>query len=250
MIYYGLQVLNPTIFLAACVIICAIISVATGSSWTTSATVGIALIGIADALGVPLGMTAGAVLSGAYFGDKISPMSDTTNLAPAMAGTDLFTHIRYMLTPPPFHHYYPTLFIILGFSIDTSGSAATPEILASVKSAINVSPWLFVVPIIVIVLIVKKRLRYRVVGRNFVGRSCSFDISTGHCCRDWWWDALNFTTGYKGIMNAITVSTSIPTDNEALQGLFTAGAWVRWWGLFGWYFALWYLVESWMVSAH
>src|SRR5690606_28672267 len=96
-IYYGLQVLNPTIFLAACVIICAIISVATGSSWTTSATVGIALIGIAQALDVSLGMTAGAILSGAYFGDKISPMSDTTNLAPAMAGTDLFTHIRYML---------------------------------------------------------------------------------------------------------------------------------------------------------
>ena len=107
MIYYGLQVLNPTIFLAACVIICAIISVATGSSWTTSATVGIALIGIADALGIPLGMTAGAILSGAYFGDKISPMSDTTNLAPAMAGTDLFTHIGYMTytTVPSYYHF-------------------------------------------------------------------------------------------------------------------------------------------------
>ncbi|MDX1471864.1 MAG: Na+/H+ antiporter NhaC family protein, partial [Flavobacteriaceae bacterium] len=96
MIYYGLQILNPSIFLAACVIICAIISIATGSSWTTSATVGIALIGIGDTLGISLGMTAGAVLSGAYFGDKMSPLSDTTNLAPAMAGTDLFTHIRYM----------------------------------------------------------------------------------------------------------------------------------------------------------
>ena len=89
MIYYGLQILNPTIFLASCVIICAIISIATGSSWTTSATVGIALIGIAEALGISLGMTAGAVLSGAYFGDKLSPLSDTTNLAPAMAGTCL-----------------------------------------------------------------------------------------------------------------------------------------------------------------
>jgi len=96
MIYYGLQVLNPTIFLAACLIICAVISIATGSSWTTAATVGIALIGIGEALGISLGMTAGAVLSGAYFGDKMSPMSDTTNLAPAMAGTDLFTHIKYM----------------------------------------------------------------------------------------------------------------------------------------------------------
>ncbi|MEM9868480.1 MAG: Na+/H+ antiporter NhaC family protein, partial [Bacteroidota bacterium] len=96
MIYYGLQILNPTIFLAACVIICAIISIATGSSWTTAATVGIALIGIGEALGISLGMTAGAVLSGAYFGDKMSPLSDTTNLAPAMAGGDLFSHIRYM----------------------------------------------------------------------------------------------------------------------------------------------------------
>ncbi|MEP0480354.1 MAG: Na+/H+ antiporter NhaC family protein, partial [Nonlabens sp.] len=87
MIYYGLDILNPSIFLAACVIICAVISVATGSSWTTSATVGIALIGIAGALDISAGMTAGAVLSGAYFGDKLSPLSDTTNLAPAMAGT-------------------------------------------------------------------------------------------------------------------------------------------------------------------
>ncbi|MBO6631778.1 MAG: sodium:proton antiporter, partial [Psychroserpens sp.] len=95
MIYYGLQILNPTIFLAACVIICAIISIATGSSWTTSATVGIALVGIGETLGISLGMTAGAVLSGAYFGDKMSPLSDTTNLAPAMAGGELFSHIKY-----------------------------------------------------------------------------------------------------------------------------------------------------------
>ncbi|MCR9182373.1 MAG: sodium:proton antiporter, partial [Flavobacteriaceae bacterium] len=102
MIYYGMQVLSPAIFLASCVVICCVISVATGSSWTTSATVGIALIGIASALDISLGMTAGAILSGAYFGDKLSPLSDTTNLAPAMAGTDLFTHIRYMtLTTVP-----------------------------------------------------------------------------------------------------------------------------------------------------
>ena len=96
MVYYGLQVLSPAVFLPASVIIAAIISIATGSSWTTSATVGIALIGIGSALGIPPGMIAGAVISGAYFGDKMSPLSDTTNLAPAMAGTDLFTHIKYM----------------------------------------------------------------------------------------------------------------------------------------------------------
>src|SRR5690606_28184817 len=102
MVYYGLQILNPTIFLPASVVIAAIISVATGSSWTTSATVGIALVGIGTALGISSGMIAGAVISGAYFGDKMSPLSDTTNLAPAMAGTDLFTHIKYMaLTTVP-----------------------------------------------------------------------------------------------------------------------------------------------------
>src|SRR3970040_775651 len=118
MIYYGLQILSPAIFLPATLIICSIISIATGSSWTTSATVGIALIGVGGALGFDLGMVAGAVISGAYFGDKLSPMSDTTNLAPAMAGTDLFTHIRYMtLTTIPTYVITLILFIILGLTV-------------------------------------------------------------------------------------------------------------------------------------
>ena len=99
MIYYGLQLLNPSIFLPACLVISAVISIATGSSWTTAATVGIALVGIGEALGVSMGMTAGAVLSGAYFGDKMSPMSDTTNLAPAMAGTDLYLSLIHISEP-------------------------------------------------------------------------------------------------------------------------------------------------------
>ncbi|MEJ2004244.1 MAG: Na+/H+ antiporter NhaC family protein, partial [Cyclobacteriaceae bacterium] len=96
MIYYGLDVLNPTIFLVAATVVSSIVSIATGSSWSTTATVGIALMGIGQAMGIGSGLVAGAVISGAYFGDKMSPLSDTTNLAPAMAGTDLFTHIRYM----------------------------------------------------------------------------------------------------------------------------------------------------------
>ena len=112
MIYYGLQILHPSIFLPACIVICAIISLATGSSWTTSATVGIALIGIGRALDIPIGMVAGAVISGAYFGDKLSPLSDTTNLAPAMAGTDLFTHILHDL-----HHHTEYRDYPCGFSV-------------------------------------------------------------------------------------------------------------------------------------
>ena len=97
MIYYGLNVLSPKIFLPATMIICSITSLATGTSWGTAGTMGIALIGIAQGLGIPAGITAGAALSGGYFGDKMSPLSDTTNLAPAMAGTDVFTHVKYML---------------------------------------------------------------------------------------------------------------------------------------------------------
>ncbi|WP_157206347.1 Na+/H+ antiporter NhaC [Mariniflexile maritimum] len=225
MIYYGLQVLNPTIFLPACVVICVVISVATGSSWTTSATVGIALIGIADALGVPLGMTAGAVLSGAYFGDKISPMSDTTNLAPAMAGTDLFTHIRYMLlTTTPTIIITLLVFIVIGFNLETHGTADTHEILQAVKASINISPWLFVVPVLVIFLIVKKTppLVALLIG-TLLGGVFALLFQPSIITAIGGGTTLNFETGYKGIMNAITVETSIPTDNEALKGLFTAG---------------------------
>ncbi|MFW5888068.1 MAG: Na+/H+ antiporter NhaC family protein, partial [Bacteriovoracia bacterium] len=104
MIYYGLQLINPVVFLPVAAIVCAIVSLATGSSWSTSGTVGIALIGIGQTIGIPVGMVAGAIVSGAYFGDKMSPLSDTTNLAPAMAETDLFTHIRHMVytTVPAF----------------------------------------------------------------------------------------------------------------------------------------------------
>ncbi len=225
MIYYGLQILNPTIFLASCVVICAIISVATGSSWTTSATVGIALVGIADALGVPLGMTAGAVLSGAYFGDKISPMSDTTNLAPAMAGTDLFTHIRYMLyTTTPTIIITLIVFIIIGLNLDTTGTADTHLILEAVDSAINISPWLFVVPVIVIVLIVMKTspLIALLIG-TLLGGVAALIFQPDIVTAVGGGTTLDFGTAYKGIMNAITVETSIPTENEALKGLFTAG---------------------------
>ena len=158
MIYYGLQILNPTIFLVAACIVCSIVSIATGSSWTTAATVGIALMGIGKALGIPDGMIAGAVLSGAYFGDKMSPLSDTTNLAPAMAGTDLFTHIRYMtITTIPSISIALVLFLILGFMQGGGGDVTqTDEILTAITSKFNINGWLFLVPASVVFLIVKK----------------------------------------------------------------------------------------------
>ncbi|MEX2514121.1 MAG: Na+/H+ antiporter NhaC [Cyclobacteriaceae bacterium] len=158
MIYYGLQVLNPTIFLIAACIVCGVVSVATGSSWTTVATVGVALLGIGKALGFGEGMIAGAIISGAYFGDKMSPLSDTTNLAPAMAGTDLFTHIRHMVkTTVPSMTITLIIFGIIGVLGQPEGTVGQVEEISNViNSRFNISGWLFIVPLVVIVLIIKK----------------------------------------------------------------------------------------------
>jgi Na+:H+ antiporter, NhaC family len=157
MVYYGLQILSPDIFLPACVVISAIISVATGSSWTTTATVGIALIAIGSAMGISVGMIAGAVISGAYFGDKMSPLSDTTNLAPAMAGTDLFTHIKYMsYTTIPSIVITLIFFSVLSFFITPTGEASVNELLIGIEERFYVSPVLFLVPGVVIGMILLK----------------------------------------------------------------------------------------------
>lgn len=158
MIYYGLEILNPTVFLLAACIVSAIVAIATGSSWSTVATVGVALLGIGTALEINEGMVAGAIISGSYFGDKMSPLSDTTNLAPAMAGTDLFTHIRYMsLTTIPSIGITLILFLILGFTATKSdGGEGVGELLHAIDEKFYISPVLFLVPAIVIFLIVRK----------------------------------------------------------------------------------------------
>ena len=225
MIYYGLQILNPTIFLGACLIISAVISIATGSSWTTSATVGIALIGIGEALGISLGMTAGAVLSGAYFGDKMSPMSDTTNLAPAMAGTDLFTHIQYMLyTTVPTFIVTLIFFLILGFTQTTTGDADTQLMLTDINKAFNISPWLFLVPITVVLLILKKTPPLiALLAGTLLGGVFALIFQPHVVAQITGVKTLDFNSAYKGIMQAITVKTSVATENEVLKDLFTAG---------------------------
>lgn len=159
MIYFGLDLIHPSIFLPVSLVICSIVSLATGSSWSTVGTVGIALIGIGQTLGISEGMVAGAIVSGAYFGDKMSPLSDTTNLAPAMAGTELFTHIRHMVyTSGPAILISLILFIALGFfnSAETATTSEINETLALIEKNFNVSLWLFTLPLIVFVLVNKK----------------------------------------------------------------------------------------------
>jgi NhaC family Na+:H+ antiporter len=225
MIYYGLQILSPAIFLPATVIICSIISIATGSSWTTSATVGIALIGVGGALGFDLGMVAGAVISGAYFGDKLSPMSDTTNLAPAMAGTDLFTHIRYMtLTTIPTYVITLILFIVLGLSVDIKGDVNIAALLTDIEASFTISPWLFVVPVIVIGLIIKKTepLIALLIGTLLAGIFAI--VFQPHIINQIAGvEHMTFQSAYKGVMDAITGKIQIPTENKTLADLFTSG---------------------------
>jgi len=218
MVYYGLQVLSPEIFLPACVIIAAIISIATGSSWTTSATVGIALIGIGSALRIPTGMIAGAVISGAYFGDKMSPLSDTTNLAPAMAGTDLFTHIRYMtFTTVPTILITLITFAVLSTTVDTTGNADISGLLATIDTTFNITPWLFAVPLTVVGLILLKT-------KPLVALGCGVALAAIF--------AFIFQPNVLGglaaskieaINNSVLTDTNINTDNEKLNELFSSG---------------------------
>ncbi len=159
MIYYGLQILSPGIFLVATTLICAVVSLATGSSWTTAGTVGIALIGIGQGLGIPLPIVAGAIISGAYFGDKMSPLSDTTNLAPSMAGANLFDHIRHMIyTTGPSLIIALILYGIIGmrYAGNSIDSASINSILNGLSSQFSITPLLLIPPILVILMVVLK----------------------------------------------------------------------------------------------
>ncbi|WP_308992011.1 Na+/H+ antiporter NhaC [Mariniflexile litorale] len=218
MVYYGLQVLNPSIFLPASVIICAVISIATGSSWTTSATVGIALIGIGTALGINTGMIAGAVISGAYFGDKMSPLSDTTNLAPAMAGTDLFTHIRYMtLTTVPTLIITLIFFSIISMNIETSGNADLSDLLTTIYTTFTITPWLFMVPVVVIALILLKTKPLIALSTGVLLAAVFAFIFQSDVL------ANLSESKFGAITSSIFTETQITTENEKLNDLFSAG---------------------------
>jgi len=221
MIYYGLQILNPTIFLFATAIITAIVSLATGSSWSTIATIGIALLGIGQALGFPTGLIGGAIISGAYFGDKMSPLSDTTNLAPAMAGTDLFTHIKYMMyTTIPSFAITLIIFLIIGFTYTTSGTQNISELLTAISNSFNVSGWLFLVPVLIIALIIKKipaipaLLAGTLLGGIFAiifQPEVVMSITNAQ--------SLNLSSAYMAVINAMGGDISITTENEMINKL-------------------------------
>ncbi|GIL23374.1 MAG: sodium:proton antiporter [Bacteroidota bacterium] len=225
MIYYGLKILNPTLFLFAACVVCCIVSLATGSSWSTVATVGIALLGIGKAMNIHEGVIAGAIISGSYFGDKMSPLSDTTNLAPAMAGTDLFTHIRYMMyTTVPTLAITLIIFFVWGFTLDTTGSATdSSSVLQAIESRFNLSPFLFVVPILVIVMIVKKvpALPALLVGA-LLGGIAAIMLQPDLIVEVSKVEGNFVKASFVAVMNAMTTTINIQTADPMISELLTA----------------------------
>ena len=157
LIYYGMKVITPAIFLFATCVISAVIAVMTGSSWTTIATIGVALVGIGTAQGFDPGWTAGAIISGAYFGDKVSPLSDTTVLASSSSGTPLFTHIRFMMiTTVPSFLISVVIFLVASLLHETPDLAMTADFAHDLKDTFNISPWLLLAPVLTGLLIARK----------------------------------------------------------------------------------------------
>ena len=227
MIYYGMKVIFPSIFLFACCAICALISVMTGSSWTTIATVGVALIGIGTAQGYEPGWIAGAIISGAYFGDKVSPLSDTTVLASSSAETPLFTHIKYMMiTTVPSFTIALVIFLIVSILHQSPDSLQTADFSNDLLHTFNISPWLLLVPVFTGVLIAKKVPAILTLFVASVLAGIFALIFQPHILGSIASEALpdrsmqlSFLDGFKGLFISYYGSTAVETGNEALNAL-------------------------------
>lgn len=226
MIFYGLKIIHPKIFLFAAIIVSALVSLATGSSWSTIATIGVALLGIGTALGIHEGIVAGAIISGAYFGDKMSPLSDTTNLAPAIAGTDLFTHIRYMIiTTGPSIVLSTIIFFILGWFYDfQTSTSGINEVLGAIESKFFISPILMLVPAILVFVIIKKvpPLPSLMIG-TLLGGLFAVIFQPQIIREIAGMDGAYIFQSYKAFMLAMFGEIQIETSNLAVSQLFNTG---------------------------
>lgn len=221
LIYYGMQIIHPSFFLASTCIICILISVMTGSSWTTIATIGIALMGIGKAQGFEEGWIAGAIISGAYFGDKVSPLSETTILAASVTDTPLFRHIRYMMiTTVPSIVITLIIFTVAGFSHDAGNSQHIPEVAAALKEKFLITPWLLIVPVATGILIARKipsiiTLFLSTLLAGIFALILQPDLLQEIAGAT----TSNFESLYKGFMMTIYGKTNLQTDNVILSDL-------------------------------
>ena len=225
MIYYGLQILNPDWFYAAACVICGIVAMSIGSSWTTAATIGVALIGISQGLELSAPITAGAVISGAYFGDKISPLSETTNLAPAVAGSELFDHIKYMLwTTIPSISTALLLFLVLGFSESTSASNnAIADLNQALAMQFNLSVWNLIPLVILLALAIKKTPAFPAVAIGaLIGALWAFIFQQELILRLAGENVdlltANITVIWTALFDGVIIETNQPELNDLLSG--------------------------------
>ncbi|OFY70063.1 MAG: Na+/H+ antiporter NhaC [Bacteroidetes bacterium RBG_13_42_15] len=226
MIYYGLKMIHPSVFLFTALVVCCLVSLITGSSWSTVATIGVALLGIGKTLGLHEGLVAGAIISGSYFGDKMSPLSDTTNLAPAVAGTDLFTHIRYMvITTTPSIILAAIIFSVIGFSSDYGTIENNVNaVIESIEKSFHLSPFLLLIPVMLIIVIVKKvpALPALLIG-TLLGAIAAL-IFQPHILNQLGREGLDqFRSTYQVILQSMFGDISIQTDNESMNELFSTG---------------------------
>lgn len=221
LIYYGIKIMSPELFLVSTCIICALVSVITGSSWTTVATIGVALIGISEALSIPAGWTAGAIISGSYFGDKISPLSDTTVLASSAAKTPLFTHIRYMFyTTIPSITIATIVFLIAGFIINAGGEATNETYSAGLLGTYNISLWTLLVPAITAIMIAKRvPSLITLFVSAILGGVCALVTQPHILASIAGTESTDTISLVKGMMTAFFTSTSVNTGNEQLNSL-------------------------------
>ena len=223
LICYGLEVLSPKFFLFCSCIICAIVSVLTGSSWSTIATIGVALMGIGTMLGISQAWTAGAIISGAYFGDKISPLSDTTVLASSVSGTELFTHIKYMLgTTVPSFLISLAIFLVAGLLMGVASVTTVEAGIEGLHSAYNITPWTLIVPLLTGLLIAKRVPSLATLFISALAGVASALILQPHVVAEIAGDST--IAGYiKGSSIIIFGSTGIETGNEMLNDLVSTG---------------------------
>ena len=220
LIYHGVQIMSPSFFLPCACIISAIISVMTGTSWTTIATIGIALLGIGDALGIPAPYTAGAIISGAYFGDKMSPMSDTTVLASTMAKADLFSHIRYMMyTTVPSITITLILYLIIGLGFDSSNIEIS-QYTTTLDKTFNISLWTLLVPVFTGILIYKKvPSLITLILSAFAACLCAAILQPGILAGIAGSTEVSALSLFKGIMITCYTNTNIDSGVEAINEL-------------------------------
>ncbi len=225
-IYYGLKIIHPTVFLPVAALSCCFVSVATGSSWTTTGTIGLALVAIGKAYGIPEGMIGGAIISGAYFGDKMSPLSDTTNLAPAMAGTDLFTHIKHMMiTTVPAMTIALIIYAVIGifYPLPVDKLDQVNTLISAIQENFNIGPHLLLIPGITLAMVAKRvpaipaliiSIFLGIIGALIFQQPFLTSMAGGE---------LTLKSAYQHIFTILASGTKVVTGNATIDSLFSRG---------------------------